>query len=125
MTTMPMNLQEVLDKVCERAKIPVKSAIKNSYGGERCYYRNPDGSGNHCFIGVCIPDDVYVPGMEAEGTAWSVYRVYSEVAALFDKSVDPEFHLQELQRIHDKYPPDMWPVLLKQFAAQNNLAWKD
>lgn len=122
---MPMNLREVLDKVRERAKIPVKSSKLLAPGWERCYYRNPDGSKNHCFVGVCIPDEIYNRSMEGAGTAWSVYQDYEEVAALFDESVDPECHLQELQRIHDSYPPDTWELKLKQFAAQNNLAWKD
>lgn len=106
-----ITLEEVFNKVWERAKIPYKSMDNG-----RCVYRNPDGSKNHCFVGVCIPDELYDPIMDNGG---SIYN-NKEVKSLFDSNLHAP--LKELQRIHDFESPNMWPVELRLFAKGHNLS---
>ena len=117
MTTkkIKITLQEVFNKVWERAKVEVRSFDSTK---AICTYRNSDGSKNHCFVGVCIPDELYTPEMEDGGSI----SVNECVKSLFHKTLHPA--LQELQSIHDNrghYGTDDWPAELTKFAKKHRL----
>ena len=115
-----MNLQEVFNKVWERSKIHVKS-INLEYS---CFYRNPDGSKNHCFVGICIPDESYSSGIE-DGRIQDIldpenkYRYDAKIATIFE-GIDPNL-LGKLQYIHDNRSCKEWETELRYFASVNKL----
>ena len=111
-----MSLQDVFNKVWERAKIKERSESE-----EACLYRNPDGSKNHCFVGVCIPDELYDPKMdEIASGADTILIKYPKVCELFNFP-DADSILLDLQRIHDYDDPDNWESELVKFANIHNL----
>ena len=111
-----MSLQDVFNKVWERAKIKERSESLQS-----CLYRNPDGSKNHCFVGVCIPDELYDPKMDEAATGADQLLIkYPKVCELFNFQ-DAGLALLDLQRIHDYGDPDDWEPELVKFASNNNL----
>lgn len=105
----PITKQELFNKVWERAKIQKKSV---SSGGN-CHYRNPDGSGNHCFIGIAIPDENYNHHMEG-------LSAHALSPRLFPNICDALF-LNQLQFIHDTISCYLWQQELTNFATQHEL----
>lgn len=118
-----MNLQEVFNKVWERSKIHVKSMNLESEDNS-CFYRNPDGSKNHCFVGICIPDELYDPVIEDGGIQdildpENKYRYDAKIATIFE-GIDPNL-LGRLQYIHDNRSCKEWETELRHFARMNGL----
>lgn len=111
-----MSLQDVFNKVWERAKIKERCESRVS-----CLYRNPDGSKNHCFVGVCIPDELYDPKMDENAYgADTILTKYPKVCELFNFD-GASLKLLDLQRIHDCDDPDNWEPELIKFANNHNL----
>jgi hypothetical protein len=114
-----MTLQEVFDKIWERAKDKRKSLRDPSAEHSKCAYRSPDGL--KCFIGVLLPDQNYMPVMD-DGRA-----VPAKTGVGYVKDFIPlasevfEEHLHALQRIHDNAPPHRWEECLRNFAARREL----
>lgn len=109
---LKITLQEVFNKVWERAKVKEKSF--DSIGGT-CTYRNSDGSQNHCFVGICIPDDLYLPKMDCYGSV----KVNSLVRDVFPSRLHAS--LNALQGIHDSFAPSDWRGELIKFAKKHDL----
>ena len=117
-----MDKQEIFNKVWERAKIHVKSINPAS---DLCMYRNPNGNNNHCFVGVCIPDELYDPAIEEARVVNLLnpnvrYWYNSKITKLFE-GIEPNF-LGDLQRIHDHTPFIDWELNLKEIANKYNLS---
>lgn len=111
-----MSLQDVFNKVWERAKIKERCESEVA-----CLYRNPDGSKNHCFVGVCIPDELYDPKMdEVASGAITILNKYPKVCELFNFN-EAGFILNELQAIHDYNDYDDWDSNLREFAYKYKL----
>ena len=110
---LKITLQEVFNKVWERAKVKVKSSDPADI---TCTYRNSDGSQNHCFVGICIPDELYRPEMDDSSGG---VEVNEHVRKLFPEKLIPA--LAELQRIHDCSEPSDWGDQLIKFAKKHDL----
>ena len=106
-----ITLQEVFNKVWERAKVKKKSFDSC---GAFCSYRNGDGSPNHCFVGILIPDDRYNPAMEQGSIS-----VNKSVSSLFNANLHQA--LGGLQYIHDSCDPNNWEYDLRKFAKDHRL----
>jgi hypothetical protein len=114
-----MTLQEVFDKIWERAKDKRKSLRDPTKVSSLCAYRSPDGL--KCFIGVLLPDQNYMPVMDDGSAIPSKTGIgYVKDFIPLDSSVFEE-HLYSLQRIHDSHPPDHWEVHLRGFAKRRGL----
>ncbi len=91
-----MTEQEIFDKVLAHSRSMTEKAV--SLLGEYCMYRT--STGNRCFVGVCIPDEVYVPEMENSGidTLLSRFPVMQNILGASKRRID---FLVRLQEIHD------------------------
>jgi|TARA_R110000744_G_scaffold218085_2_gene336818 hypothetical protein len=88
--TMPTTLQGFFTRAYRWASRPEFTKCKDVYN--KCRYRSDDGT-NACFIGACIPDNLYHPEMEDEMLDEMLHKLGIEV--------DPRI-LRELQLCHDK-----------------------
>lgn len=70
------------------------SMVTNKDGIRRCVYRAPDGS--RCGIGGLIPDDLYEPAMEEEGTLEALSKLGVTESAV----IDTAYIIQDL---HDNW----------------------
>ena len=105
-----MNNQEVYDKVKSHL---LSQGRKSLDARGKCAYRGDNGA--MCAVGVLIPDDMYNRGME--GAACST----SELRGVLDMlEIDPRL-AQELQYIHDRALPNIWPDELKALARHFRL----
>lgn len=103
--------QEIFDIVA----VHLLTQGRVSIWGERCRYRGPEGL--KCAAGILIPDDLYEPKWDEEGTIWS--EVVEEQPKLLGVG-DRDF-IEELQHIHDSVKPDRWLSVLKTFATDHEL----
>lgn len=115
-----LTLQEVFDKIWERAKDPRKSLRKpHDPENSLCAYRSPDGL--KCFMGVLLPDQNYDPSMDDEKSVPTKTGIgYVKDFIPLDLSVSEE-HLYRLQRIHDSWEPENWRSRLIAFATSQHL----
>lgn len=115
-----MNLQELFNIVWERAKDHRKAMEVNPDGSPGfCMYRlNQDPNGLACFIGAALPNEKYVPGMDAlfGSLGWSLQAVLQVIG--YDGDI---FLAADLQRIHDGISSDRWDTHLRDFAFDHNL----
>mgnify|MGYP000264000552 FL=1 len=125
-----LTLQEVFNKVWERAYTPIRSENEallqpSTPGKNICSYRNPKDGVNHCFIGVCIPNEVYNEEFEGMG-ALDLFKSYPNEMKLIFGNMVTEYRaknaLSELQSIHDLIEPEFWHERLREFAIKYNLA---
>ncbi len=122
--------QDVFNKVWQHAVVEGNEPSYD-FNEDNCFYRGPNGES--CFVGVCIPDEVYRPDME-HNNADSLVLNFPEVEKLFDKrSANTDF-LNSLQYVHDgaggMEEPDegweeFWRDKLSVFAEKKNLTIPD
>lgn len=101
---MNLSMQEMFDKVWERAKDKRKAVTPS----RRCRYRNY--AGLKCFVGELLSDEEYRPGMEGKPVAQLGLFAGRELALL-----------ENFQLIHDVEAPNCWAVSLTQVARRFNL----
>lgn len=113
-----MNNQEMFDIIWKRAKTPVKALIKfGTEGHARCQYRASEGY--KCFIGECIPDEMYKPDMEDYTTFAALTYKFPEIKQLFN-NVDRMF-FDLIQNIHDIRNETEWNECLINLAKEYKL----
>lgn len=114
-----MNKQDAFNKVWDWAVVK-----KNPKAGSEisCYYRGPNST--KCFVGVLIPDSLYSPDME-NNSASDMIKEYPELLEYLsinvDKDPDELSFLDELQNVHDSYPPNRWEEKLSLLAKVHGL----
>ncbi len=93
-----MTEQEIFDKVLAHSRIMTEPS--SGPDGFACFYRT--STGNRCFVGVCIPDEVYVPEMENSGisTLLSRFPIMQNILGSSELRIN---FLTSLQEIHDYY----------------------
>lgn len=84
-----------------------------SIDGDICVYRTIDGKS--CAVGVCIPQDLYVPKMECKGIkALSLMETINLDLRLFFR--EHYILLSKLQIIHDAYATEKWEQEFRKVA---------
>lgn len=119
-------LQPIFNKVWhEFVELDAPQAMNNRPDPivNACEYRTAEGA--RCFIGVCIPKDMYMPALEGSNITMIANRFagwYSDLFNGIDDSV-----LKSLQSIHDSYIDDDgdWKEIitkgLRAFAERHGL----
>lgn len=106
--------QQVFDAVCvhlaqqgERSKLSDTPAAPSFAG---CLYRGPRGL--RCAVGALIRDHEYDPITEGQpvSCAWLPERLAPHTMLLF-----------RLQRVHDTWATEDWPIMLEQVARDYEL----
>ena len=107
-----MNAQEVFD-VAAKALIRQDSRSMPDQGVFA--YRSDDGL--HSPVGHLLSDDEYSPVMER----FSVYEIWAK-GLLPDRLFDHLEILQDLQLVHDAFPPKLWREHLSKLAVAYGLS---
>jgi hypothetical protein len=97
---MKYTIEDIFRIVKERAKTE-KRSIDN-----RCTCKYRSMSGDKCFIGELIPDEMYKP--EIEGMLASDLLELPEFKNLFEDSPLLKMILNRMQIIHDAYDTHIW-----------------
>lgn len=113
-----MKTQEMFDKICQHAKLGVKSIGMGrlQYRGDKsigisaCQYRGDNGS--KCFAGVFIDDCDYSQDLER----CSVWQLTAMKKIPADKS-QVRF-LNEMQGIHDGFSVEEWHGELEKYSTK-------
>lgn len=113
-----MTKQEIFDRVVNHLLTQNKRAVDYTLGYPKCMYRTNEGL--KCAVGCLIPDDAYDPRMEGYG----IRQLYTFGAFLIIQGfADHILFLEELQSVHDGYPPTEWKDLLEEVAKRYGLEW--
>lgn len=111
-----MNKQDAFNKVWDWAVVK-----KNPKAGSdiSCYYRGPNNT--KCFVGVLIPDSMYSPDMEGV-SAGDMIKKYPGLLEYLSINTDKDLSfLDELQNVHDSYPPNRWEEELSLLARVHGI----
>lgn len=111
-----MTKQEILDKVCERAKDPRKAKANRHEKDTLCAYRAKDGL--KCFVGALLPDELYSPTLEGQ----SACSLPLPVVDYFGPA-NMGF-LDDLQQVHDQWEPEEWEARLRLIAKEHGLEYR-
>lgn len=105
--------QEIFEYICNHLLSQKTKCYNNkSKSGNGCLYR----SGNlKCAVGCLIPDEEYVPQMEAKDAFYLCRSFYNNVT---EDMID---FLLMLQKIHDKLEPQYWKDNLIALGEELNL----
>lgn len=102
-----MNLQQMFDKAVGGIKAQgcLSKITTGTSGVPACYYRYPGNPAVRCAVGHLIPDEVYDPSMEGDGS-WSVLAnpEVDEALALPEDHDEVGHLLASLQEAHDACP---------------------
>lgn len=97
--------QAVFDKVWEAFVVGDRQRAVCNKGMtiETCVYRGDQDahSDTRCAIGVCIPDDMYDPELDSQGSIRQVHEVMPDWYDSVFNGIQVNF-LAALQRIHDQ-----------------------
>jgi hypothetical protein len=115
-----VNKQQVFNKVVDG----LLAQNAKSYSASRliCMYRQNSKADDpcRCAFGHLIPDELYQPGMEANGLDLAL-KLSPHIAEIWgiDTEADHEdmLFLRELQRIHDSVAVPSWPAAFKFFTV--------
>jgi hypothetical protein len=113
-----MTAQEIFDKVSNHLLTQNAQSLDNG----SCVYRTEDGK--HCAVGCLIPTEFYSERIEGMGvSAIEVMSVLHNSGVLYSstKHTNEVMLLADLQEMHDKTDPSVWPMKLKDIAAAFNL----
>lgn len=110
--------QEIFNKVWKHAIVEKNPKSLDEWLD--CKYRGPDNK--KCFLGVCIPDNLYQQRFEGYA-ADTIFNVIGN--KLFDKRSVGVHFLHAIQSIHDKSETHHWEELLREFATANKLVVPD
>lgn len=111
-TLLQATAQQVFDQVAHHLLTQNKQSGVYTRDGLDCMYRGPNGL--MCAAGCLIGDDEYKPSFEFK--SWG--------AGLAEAGAVPSAHcnlIQDLQRVHDDFPPDAWPEGLSKVALRYGL----
>lgn len=111
-----MTRQEILDKVCERAKDKRKALANRRPDDTLCAYRTKDGL--RCFVGALIPDEMYSPELEGQAAC----SLPLKFADYFGANNMP--FLDDLQQVHDQWEPHEWEARLRFIAKDYGLEYR-
>jgi hypothetical protein len=102
-----MTEQEMFNIIWSRAK-DQRKAITES---RDCMYREPS-TGLSCFLGACIPDELYRPswdrGLNTEAAGVALDAVLVAIGYTGGRGFPAE-----IQAIHDHYPAEDWDASLR------------
>lgn len=144
-----LTLQQIFDKVLAHLrKQAVRSSETLASGGAMCCYRDPQG--RMCAAGCLIPDNAYVPAMEARTAGPDLAQYahailaegYTDLAlGLIAGGVDVQDNdtmslVRKLQMAHDSHMPDAagatparsaerWEAAMKRIARDFVLAYTE
>lgn len=93
----PLTLQEAFDTIWQKFVVEGAPRAYDKHDAS-CKYRLPGGA--RCFIGVLIPDELYEPSFESEGSISAVMYERPKIKALLPFEPDV---ISQLQGIHDMY----------------------
>jgi len=119
---IPTTTQERFDLIVNHAAKKVKCLIVTTIDGEKtevCQYRNT--SGNRCFIGVLIPDELYNEEMES----LRVEKLIGQYESLRPYLGDDITFLAWIQKLHDRCKVEQWLSTLKDYAKGFDLKFPE
>lgn len=120
-----MILQTVFDTV---AKHLLTQNAKSLSDHETCVYRSK--SGLKCAVGCLIADEYYHPELEG-GSVYNLDVVVAVMATIDPLQTLPIVEREEiarllrhLQKIHDSFEPETWPMHLVDLASKFKLTFR-
>ena len=93
--------QEQFETVVRHSRKMKERAVDPDGSGMSCRYRTE--TGNRCFSGVLIPDEVYMQAMENTGACILGQKFPELVPLLGTSGIVYDWSLNKLQGIHDNH----------------------